>query len=267
MPQDLRPFDYGRRLQRDGKLDLAVVNENCQFFNCPAGRFRSCWGMGTARSNAVNFSTGIAPVAIITADLNGDGKLDLVTANNCGYSCNSGPGDALSVLLGNGDGTFQPSVEYHLTDLNNAVGVAAGDVNGDGKLDLVGRRLLRQQNVQRRRFRCFRFCWATATALFKRRRTCLPITIERGGPGRHQRRWQAGYGGCGGRIGDRWSDAGPLDFPGLSNPGYVAVLLATAMARLKKAWSMTPGRSPQRLPLGTSTAWKTGCCHVEPGRP
>jgi len=88
-----------------------VVNENCQSLIVPRGRFRSCGEWGRHVQNAVNFSTGIAPVAIITADLNGDGKLDLVTANNCGYSCNSGSGDALSVLLGNGDGTFQPSVE------------------------------------------------------------------------------------------------------------------------------------------------------------
>jgi len=47
MPQDLRPFSItGGDFNGDGKLDLAVVKENCQFFNCPRGRFRSCgeWG-------------------------------------------------------------------------------------------------------------------------------------------------------------------------------------------------------------------------------
>src|SRR5450755_5168138 len=51
------------------------------------------------------------PVAV--ADLNGDGKLDMVMPNPCAPvdppACNSG---SLSVFLGNGDGTFQPAVAY-----------------------------------------------------------------------------------------------------------------------------------------------------------
>ena len=60
-------------------------------------------------------------------DVNGDGKPDLVTANN-------GSGD-VSVLLGNGDGTFQPQVRFKAG--RNPLSVAIGDVNGDGKPDLV----------------------------------------------------------------------------------------------------------------------------------
>jgi hypothetical protein len=122
----------------DGKLDLAVLNGNCQFFNCPIGEISILLGNGdgTFRS-AINYSTASAPVNIIAADFNGDGKIDLATANNCGYSCNNGAGNALSILLGNGDGTFQPFVNYQLNNSNNAIWVAAGDVNKDGKLDLV----------------------------------------------------------------------------------------------------------------------------------
>jgi uncharacterized protein (DUF2141 family) len=235
----------------DGKLDLAVVNENCQFFNCPAGEISILLGNGDGTfQNAVNFSTGIAPVAIITADLNGDGKLDLVTANNCGYSCNSGPGDALSVLLGNGDGTFQPSVEYHLTDLNNAVGVAAGDVNGDGKLDLVA----------------VDYCAS---------RTCngdgsLLSILLGNGDGTFQAPTNvptdnypsaaalADINGDGkldmvvavGGLVIAGATRGPLDFPGLSNPGYVAVLLGNGDGTFEKGVEYDTGSQPAAIAVG-----------------
>ena len=52
---------------------------------------------------------------------------DLVTANEFG--------DNVSVLLGNGDGTFQAAVNYGAGDV--AISVAIGDLNRDGALDLV----------------------------------------------------------------------------------------------------------------------------------
>jgi hypothetical protein len=60
------------------------------------------------------------------ADLNGDGKPDLVTAN----------GNAVAVLLGNGDGTFQEPVSYLLRGEGTA-SVVVADVNRDGKPDLL----------------------------------------------------------------------------------------------------------------------------------
>jgi hypothetical protein len=65
---------------------------------------------------------------VTKADLNADGKLDLVVANR-------GSND-VSVLLGNGDGTFQPAVNYASTDFG-PISVAVGDFNLDGKLDLA----------------------------------------------------------------------------------------------------------------------------------
>jgi hypothetical protein len=65
------------------------------------------------------------PTSITTADLNGDGKLDLITSDD----------GAVSVFFGNGDGTFQIPVDY---PLNGFAGqVVTGDFNGDGPLDLV----------------------------------------------------------------------------------------------------------------------------------
>ena len=60
-------------------------------------------------------------------DFNGDGKPDLAVAN-------SGSNN-VSVLLGNGDGTFQAAVNYAAGNAPNSV--AVGDFNGDGKADLA----------------------------------------------------------------------------------------------------------------------------------
>lgn len=70
---------------------------------------------------------GAYPVFVAVADLNGDGKADLVTANSSS--------DNISMFLGNGDGTFRPGVNYRVG--SSPVSVATGDFNGDGKLDLV----------------------------------------------------------------------------------------------------------------------------------
>jgi hypothetical protein len=76
---------------------------------------------------ALHFPTGNGPISVVAADLNGDGKPDLV-------SCNNGDG-TISVLIGNGDGTFQAPVAYSVGKYPGSV--AAADFNGDGKLDLA----------------------------------------------------------------------------------------------------------------------------------
>jgi hypothetical protein len=71
-------------------------------------------------------SNGATSIAV--ADVNRDGKLDLLVAG--GYSA------AVGVLLGNGDGTFRPAVAYPTADYYNH-SVTVADVNGDGKPDLL----------------------------------------------------------------------------------------------------------------------------------
>ncbi len=74
-----------------------------------------------------DFAAGVGPRSLVTGDFNGDGKLDLAVA---------GPSTGtVSILLGNGDGTFQPHVDYGTG--NVPVWVTTGDFNGDGKLDLA----------------------------------------------------------------------------------------------------------------------------------
>jgi large repetitive protein len=78
-------------------------------------------------------ATGPVPIAIAAADLNGDGHSDLVTLNS--------GADSVSVLIGIGDGTFHPRVDYPAgVEVN---GLALGDVNGDTSPDIiVGGRVL-----------------------------------------------------------------------------------------------------------------------------
>jgi hypothetical protein len=68
-------------------------------------------------------------VAMAAADLNGDGKDDLVVVDG---SANS---SSIDILLSNGDGTFQPPVTYTVGGFPNAV--AVGDLSGDGRKDIA----------------------------------------------------------------------------------------------------------------------------------
>lgn len=78
-------------------------------------------------------SGGFLAWSTVVADLNGDGKLDLVVVNYSGESNGDG---SVAVLLGNGDGTFQSAVVYD-SGGGGPTSVAVGDLNHDGKPDLV----------------------------------------------------------------------------------------------------------------------------------
>ena len=78
----------------------------------------------------VDLAVGGAPHSVAVGDFNGDGRLDVVTAQQLT--------DTVSVLLGHGDGTFARPLVFAASGQNfTPQSLALGDVNGDGKLDLV----------------------------------------------------------------------------------------------------------------------------------
>jgi hypothetical protein len=113
-------------VNRDGKPDLAVANAggnvsvivNATNFE-PLGQFTPALGSP--------FAAGLSPRSVEVGDVNRDGKPDLVVASH--------GSDSVSVLLGNGDGTFQRAVDYAAG--GGPASVAVRDVNRDGKPDLT----------------------------------------------------------------------------------------------------------------------------------
>ncbi len=107
----------------DGKLDLVVANSG---LSGPAD-ISVLFGNGDGTFQApVSYTNGARPVNLVVCDINGDGKPDVIAVNN--------NANYLTILLNKGNGLFQVnSVSLPFT----AGTVAVGDVNGDGKLDLV----------------------------------------------------------------------------------------------------------------------------------
>jgi hypothetical protein len=113
----------------DGKPDLALANGGEDTVSILIGN-----GDGTFQPG-VDYPINSFGFGIVTGDFNGDGALDLaVTSNNCNTPASNCVG-TISLLFGNGDGTFQPRVDY--PGGNYPTFLAAADLNNDGGSDLA----------------------------------------------------------------------------------------------------------------------------------
>ncbi len=124
LPAELTPVDMvGGDFNADGLPDLAVVNSTNPLSTVSVHLNA---GNGTFQPPKVFQTAGKASTALEVADVTGDGKLDIVTAN---YGS-----DTVTVLRGSGTGVFRRPLTYAAG--TRPSDVAIGDFNGDGNADI-----------------------------------------------------------------------------------------------------------------------------------
>ena len=138
-PQGVATGDFNG----DGRSDVVTANASSNTVSLLLSNAN-----GTLQP-AQNIAIGVRPQSVAVGDVNNDGKVDIMTANFGDYGNFGVIGGTVGVLLGNGNGTFQPATGValpHQFPPDDAraiprgqapVSVAVGDINGDGKLDLA----------------------------------------------------------------------------------------------------------------------------------
>ncbi len=110
---------------KDGLLDVATAVNDAN--SSPTNVIAVSLGATAhAFSPSRTFPVGTNPSDVVSAEVNGDGNIDLLVANL---------GGNVSVLLGNGDGTFQAPIPYFAS--SQPIAIVAADLNHDGKIDFA----------------------------------------------------------------------------------------------------------------------------------
>lgn len=111
----------------DGILDLVVSNQNNGFPNVGTVTVLLGNGKGGFKATAASPQAGSIPETVAVADFNGDGKMDLVTAN--------AGSNTISVFLGQGHGLFAKALTFRAG--KDPLCAVVGEFNGDGVPDLA----------------------------------------------------------------------------------------------------------------------------------
>jgi hypothetical protein len=109
----------------DGRLDLVSANHDDNDVAVMLGDGRG----GFVRAPASPFAVGAAPYPIALADIDGDGHIDIAAPNVLAGT--------VAVLLGDGKGRFGPAPRSPFAVAARPYYVSLGDLNGDGRPDLV----------------------------------------------------------------------------------------------------------------------------------
>ena len=127
----------GGDLDEDGIVDLVTTHYTPYGARNVINVLRGL-GDGTFAPEVV-YAVGQGPMDVVVVDLDGDGHLDIATANSGSDNIATNQ-ETMSVLWGAGDGSFTPATTSYAPfapDLLGATGMAAGDVDADGDLDLM----------------------------------------------------------------------------------------------------------------------------------